>query len=182
MYPLSAHASAPFPYRAKVSNLGVDPSAGVTLARTHGGCGGASSGGGGDETDKKGLAVVGLSGDGSALAVFPAASDPPLAARAPLPADIRGATGAVSSVIDLVGTDGGLLELRQGGGGSVAVSLSSGKGAGACAVSGLEGAKEARLCAGGEGGGGCALAGCVSVSGKTFVASASMVLEGERRC
>eukprot|EP00903_Cladosiphon_okamuranus_P020118 g18474.t1 len=153
---------------AKVSDFGVDPSAGVTLAHTHGGCGG-------DKTNEKGLAVVGLSGDGSALFVFPAASDPPLAARAALPSDIRGATGAVTSVTDLVGTGGGLLELRQGGGGSVAVSLSSDKGAGACAISGLEGAKEARLCAGGEAGGGCALAGGVSVSGKMFVASASMV-------
>ena len=151
-----------------MGDLGVDPSAGVTLAHTHGGCGG--------ETGKKGLAVVGLTGDGSALAVFPAASEPPLAARAALPADVRGVTGAVSSVTDLVGTGGGLLELRQGGGGSVAISLSSGKGAGACAVSGLEGVKEARLCAGE----GCALSGGVSLSGKTFVASAAVVGGGER--
>lgn len=166
------------PRHAKVNGLGVDPLAGVTLAHTHGGCGG--DGGGGGETDKKGLAVVGLSGDGSALAVFAAASDPSLAARAPLPVDIRGATGAVSSLADLAGTDGGVLELRQGGGGSVAVSLSSGKGGGACAVSGLDGAGEARLCPGGEGGGGCALAGGVSLSGKMFVASASMLRGGER--
>lgn len=158
--------------------MGVDPSAGITLTHTHGGCGGGQPG-------KKGLAVVGLSGDGSSLAVFPAAADPPLAARVALPSDVRGATGAASSVTDLAGTGGAVLELGQRGGGSVAISLtSSGKSGGACAVAGLEGgAKEARLCAGATAGGkGCALAGGMSVSGKTFVASASMVDGGEREC
>lgn len=176
----SAHAS-PRPHppvTQKVGDLGVDPSAGVTLAHTHGGCGGGASGG---NADKKGLAVVGLSADGSSLVVFPAASDPPSAARAALPADVLGVTGAVSSVADLAGTGGGVLELQQGGigaGGSVAVSLSSGKGGGgACAVSGLDGAKEARPCGATEGG--CALAGGVSLSGKTFVASASVLRGGE---
>ena len=165
-----------------MGDLGVDPSAGVTLAHTHGGCGGGSGGGGGGaQPGEKGLAVVGLSGDGSALAVFPAASDPPLAARAALPSDVRGPTGAVSSVADLVGTGGGVLELRQRDGGSVAVSLTSGKGGGgACAVAGLEGtAKEARLCAGITKGKKCALAGAVSASGKTFVAAVSTDDRGE---
>lgn len=158
-----------------MSGLGVDPSAGVSLAHTHGGCGadGGSSGNGGD---KKGLAVVGVSRDGASLAVFPADSDPPLASRAPLPADLRGATGAVSGVAELAGTEGGVLELRRGDGGSVAVLLASGKGGKTCAVSGLDGAREARSCA--AGGGGCALAGGVSASGKTFVASASMLQGG----
>ncbi|CAM9185897.1 unnamed protein product, partial [Ectocarpus sp. 12 AP-2014] len=160
---------------ATVSGMGVDPSAGVSLAHTHGGCG-AGGGGSSNSGDKKGLAVVGVSRDGSSLAVFPAASDPPLASRTPLPTDLRGATGAVSGVTELAGTDGGVLELQRGDGGSVAVSLSSGKGGKTCAVSGLDGAREARSCA--AGGGGCALAGGVSSSGKTFVASASMLQGG----
>lgn len=157
-----------------MSGLGVDPSAGVSLAHTHGGCG--AGGGSSNNGDKKGLAVVGVSRDGSSLAVFPADSDPPLASRTPLPTDLRGATGAVSGVAELAGADGGVLELRRGDGGSVAVSLSSGKGGKTCAVSGLDGAREARSCA--AGGGGCALAGGVSASGKTFVASASMLQGG----
>ncbi|CAM9902690.1 unnamed protein product, partial [Hapterophycus canaliculatus] len=61
-----------------------------------------------------------------------------------------------------------------------AVSLSSGKAGGkTCVVSGLDGARDARSCAQrGGGGGGCALAGGVSVSGKTFVASASLLQGG----
>ncbi|CAB1113817.1 unnamed protein product [Ectocarpus sp. CCAP 1310/34] len=161
---------------ATVSGMGVDPSAGVSLAHTHGGCGAGGGGGSSNSGDKKGLAVVGVSRDGSSLAVFPAASDPPLASRTPLPTDLRGATGAVLGVAELAGTDGGVLELRRADGGSVAVSLSSGKGGKTCAVSGLDGAREARSCA--AGGGGCALAGGVSVSGKTFVASASMLQGG----
>ncbi|CAM9582895.1 unnamed protein product [Ectocarpus sp. 13 AM-2016] len=161
---------------ATVSGMGVDPSAGVLLAHTHGGCGAGGGGGSSNSGDKKGLAVVGVSRDGSSLAVFPAASDPPLASRTPVPTDLRGATGAVSGVAELAGTDGGVLELRRGDGGSVAVSLSSGKGGKTCAVSGLDGAREARSCA--AGGGGCALAGGVSSSGKTFVASASMLQGG----
>lgn len=129
--------------------------------------------------------MVGVSGDGSSLAVFSADSDPPVASKAALPADIRGGTGAVSGVADLAGADGGVLELRQGDGGSVAVTLSSGKAGGkTCVVSGLDGARDARSCAQreeGGGKGGCALAGGVSASGKTFVASASL-LEGHTCC
>lgn len=160
--------------------MGVDPSRGVTLAHTHGGCGGKSNSNS-DSDDRKGLAVVGISGDGSSLAVFSADSDPPVVAKAALPADIRGATGAVSGLADLAGADGGVLQLSQGDGGSVAVSLTSGKAGGkGCVVSGLDGARDARSCAPREGGGGCALAGDVSASGKTFVASASLLqAEGE---
>lgn len=152
--------------------LGVDPSAGITLALSHAVDGGGSA-------NKRELAVVGLCNGGSSLAVFSPALDAPSGVEAPLTPGVLGATGLVSSLADLEGTEGGVLELRQPDGGSVAVTLSGGAGGRTGAVSvvrAVEGAKKAWSCAGG---GGCALAGGVSLSGKTFVASASLRHGGE---
>lgn len=146
----------------------MESSAGVTVAHLHGG-----------GSNKGGLAVVGLSGSGSSLAVFSLglglSSDPPTAVEAVFPTAVQ-ASAAVSGLAELAGTSGGLLQLRQEGGGAVAVALSSrngGANGGVSVVENAGGAKEAWSCPVG-GGGDCVLAGGRSPSGKTYVASVSM--------
>lgn len=153
--------------------MGVDPSAGVTVALAHGG--GVGSGG---SSAKDQLAVVGVCKDGESLAIFaPASSDSSSSAvAAPLPAGVADGDDSVSGLADLVGTSGGVIELQRANGGPVAVTLSAGVGSGAVSVvEGVQGAKEAWSCPGDDAGGeACTLAGGVSPSGKTFVASATM--------
>ena len=102
------------------------------------------------------------------------------AVETPLPSSILGGAASVSRLSVLRSTDGAVLELRQGDGGTVAIVLSSnGRGTNSH-VSVVENAgdvKEACSCP--APGVGCALAGGVSPSGKTYVASASMTQEGK---
>lgn len=155
----------------KVGPSGVVPSSGITLARIHGG----SSGIAGD------LAVVGLCNGGTSLAVFtPSSESLPTVQETPLPSGFLGSTGSISKIGGVGGTNGAVLELQQGDGGTVAIALGSraSDGTGSVAVvESSQGGGIAWSCPKGDEGG-CALAGGVSPSGQTFVSSVFMTQKG----
>lgn len=160
----------------QVTKCEVKPSAGVTLVSSTGGGTGGS------------LAVVGLCSTGSSLAVFGPSFDSSSVAEAPLPEGLlRGSsrTATASSVSELSGSNGSMLELRgkKDEAGSAVITLSfstSGETNTVSVVKGNDKAKEAWSCpppSSSDDGSrllGCALAGGVSPSGQRFVASASI--------